>query len=255
MRRLRVGVMSLGLCTALAAVPACDVDEAPAGTLDGGSEGGSTSTGGTTTAGTTSATPTATATTSASTDPTATSGTPTSDTASTDPTASDATESDTSIPRDGWVEIGKGLDEFVPFDGELPVTLGPQGFMMFSLPLRGGNFPVPPDPYDFEHPDTPILTVWTDIDGIESEHPSGHFAAFLEYPVPFTLSSDPDVEYEFVSVWLTIPETYAPSELAGREAVVHAELQCSDGQLLVDEHTLTVVDDGIGGGTSSGGLE
>jgi hypothetical protein len=163
----------------------------------------------------------------------------------TDPSGSGSGE-EGPIPGDGWIEIGYGLDEFFPFEGELPVTLGPQGFMMFSLPLRGSDFPVAPDPFDFDHPDTPILSVWTDIDGIEGEHPSGHFAAYLNYPVPFTFSEDEDVEYEFVSVWLVIPETYSPAELAGREAVVHAELACSDGQLLVDEHVLTIIDGTLG---------
>ena len=157
------------------------------------------------------------------------------------------------IPGDGWIELGYGLDEFFPFEGELPLTLGPQGFMMFSLPLHGGGFPIPPDPFDFDHPDTPILSVWTDIEGIEGDHPSGHFAAYLNYPVPFSLSSAEDVEYEFVSVWLVVPETYTPAELAGREAVVHAELSCSDGQLLVDEHVLTVLDATDGTGMSKGG--
>lgn len=178
-------------------------------------------------------------------------GGPTSNSA-TDPTTDNPSGSETGAegpsPSEGWIEIGYGLDEFFPFEGDLPVTLGPQGFMMFSLPLRGSDFPVAPDPFDFDHPDTPILSVWTDIEGIEGEHPSGHFAAYLNYPVPFTFSDDEDVDYEFVSVWLVIPETYAPAELAGREAVVHAELDCSDGQLLVDEHVLTIIDGTVGQG-------
>jgi|GEM_PF-2388459 len=189
------------------------------------------------------------------TDPTGDPSGPTSDPATTDtPTTGDDSSGDEGpIVGDGWIEIGYGLDEFFPFEGELPVTLGPQGFMMFSLPLRGSDFPVPADPYDFEDPDTPVLSVWTDIDGIPGEHPSGHFAAYLNYPVPFSFSDDEGVDYEFVSVWLVIPETYSPQALAGHEAVVHAELRCGDGQLLVDEHTLTVVDGTKGTGTKGDG--
>ncbi|MBV1857446.1 MAG: hypothetical protein KUG77_03470, partial [Nannocystaceae bacterium] len=159
---------------------------------------------------------------------------PTTDPATTDPTASESGSDEGPVPGTGWLEIGYGLDEFFAFEEELPLTLGPQGFLMFSLPLRGSDFPIPPDPFDFDHPDTPVLSVWLDIDGIPGAHPSGHFAAYLEYPVPFTFSEDRDVDYEFVSVWLVIPETYTPAELAGREAVLHADLATSDGQVLVD---------------------
>ncbi len=251
-RRFGTRAGRVGLGIALAA-GACDGNDAGQSAGDGsGDTGASTAdasggaSAGASTTGSASTEPSAsTSTASASTDPAATEG---SDSDPTDPT-------DPTTAQEGWLEVGYGLDAFHPFEDELPLSLGPQGFMMFSLPLRGGGFPVPPDPFDFKHPDTPVLTVWADIEGIEDAHPSGHFAAFLDYPVPFTLSQEPGVEYEFVSVWLVIPETYAPSELAGRQAVVHAELRCSDGQLLVDEHTLTVLDDTLGAGEGSGGLE
>ncbi len=243
--RVRQSGFALGLLLG----PACDDGSAASTSNSGSAEGGETST--ETESGTsgsnpsTSGTPTGATTSNPTPDPST--GGPTTE-PTTDPTGptTDPSGSETSgegpIPREGWIEIGYGLDEFFPFEDELPLTLGPQGFMMFSLPLRGSNFPVAPDPFDFGHPDTPILSVWTDIEGIEGEHPSGHFAAYINYPVPFTFSDDEDVEYEFVSVWLVIPETYAPSELAGRQAVVHAELDCADGQLLMDEHVLTVLD-------------
>lgn len=164
------------------------------------------------------------------------------DNPTTAPSSADSGSEEGPPPSDGWLEIGYGLDEFFAFEDELPLTLGPQGFMMFSLPLRGSDFPIPPDPFDFDHPDTPVLSVWLDIDGIPDAHPSGHFAAYLDYPVPFGFSDEEDVDYEFVSVWLIIPEKYTPAELAGREAILHAELATSDGQQLVDEHTLTVLD-------------
>lgn len=167
---------------------------------------------------------------------------PTTDPTTTDPTGSESGSESGPVPGDGWLEIGYGLDEFFAFEDDLPLTLGPQGFMMFSLPLQGGGFPIPPDPFDFDHPDTPVLSVWLDIDGIPDVHPSGHFAAYLDYPVPFRFSDDNDVDYEFVSVWLVIPESYTPAELAGREAILHAELATSDGQVLVNEHTLAVLD-------------
>lgn len=246
--RIRQSGLALGLLLG----PACDDGNAASTSNSGSGDGDETSAeteSGTSGSGpSTSGTPTGATTSNPTTDPST--GGPTTDptTNPTDPTTdpTDPSESESSgegpIPREGWIEIGYGLDEFFPFEDELPLTLGPQGFMMFSLPLRGSNFPVAPDPFDFGHPDTPILSVWTDIEGIEGDHPSGHFAAYLNYPVPFMFSDDEDVDYEFVSVWLVIPETYAPSELAGREAVVHAELDCSDGQLLVDEHVLTVLD-------------
>lgn len=211
-------------------------------------EDGSTGGGSTTSAGTaTTPTPTTTGSASATTtptdsDPSDPSTDPTTDPTTTDPTTTEGGSESGPGPSDGWIEIGYGLDEFFAFDEELPLTLGPQGFMMFSLPLRGSGFPIPPDPFDFDHPDIPVLSVWTDIEGIPSKHPSGHFAAYLDYPVPFSLSDEEGVDYEFVSVWLVIPETYTPAELAGREAIVHAELATSDGQTLVDDHTLTVLD-------------
>lgn len=187
----------------------------------------------------TSATPTSTSTSTSTTNtPSSTSTT----TATTDSPDDDSSSDDGDVPNNGWFEVGYGLDEFFPFSDELPVYLGPQGFMMFSLPLRGGNFPVPPDPTDFEHPDTPILTLWTDVEGIDGPHPSGHFAIYQNYPVPFRPSLLETVDVEFVSVWLVIPEDLSPAELEGREVVVHGELQCADGQFLVDEHVLTIVD-------------
>ncbi|MCR9160437.1 MAG: hypothetical protein ACE37F_18660 [Nannocystaceae bacterium] len=250
--RFRLGglALSLLLCTACddtGAGPDSGSSEGSGDTsaqTDGATSGADASTGSATTGASATATTSGPASTGASTDPTAD---PTNATDAPDPSGSDSS-GEGPVPREGWIEIGYGLDEFFPFEGELPVTLGPQGFMMFSLPLRGSNFPVAPDPFDFDHPDTPILSVWTDIEGIEGEHPSGHFAAYLNYPVPFMLSDDEDVDYEFVSVWLVIPETYSPAELAGREAVVHAELDCADGQFLIDEHVLTVVDDTVGSG-------
>ncbi|MEM6290789.1 MAG: hypothetical protein AAGA54_05970 [Myxococcota bacterium] len=236
------------------ALTGCD-GEGPQGTAgDDGSTSGTTGaeTSGTSSAdtndasaGPTSASATSASTTSASTTSASTTTASTTSATTVEPTGSgeEGGSDETSVePGEGWFEVGYGLEDFIPFDGELPVSLGPQGFQMFSLPLRGGDFPVPPDPLDFDHPDTPVLSIWADIEGIEGTHPSGHFAAYLDYPVPFSVSLDGEADYEFISVWLVIPETYSPQELAGREAVVHAELQCSDGQLLIDEHTLTVVD-------------
>lgn len=228
-----------GACCVLGAALAggCDGADSPAEPTSEG-DAGSAETGDETSAGTTGSGPDDSAgTTTASTDPT-------SDPTSAGPTSGSGSEGgeEGPPPADGWIEIGHGLDEFFAFEGELPLTMGPQGFMMFSLPLRGSDFPVSPDPYDFDHPDTPVLSVWADIDGVEPEHPSGHFVAYLDYPVPFAFSDDADIDYEFVSVWLVVPDTIDPQDLHGRDAVVHAELQCSDGQLLVDEHNLTVRD-------------
>lgn len=240
------GFRTLAVVLGLAVPEGCDsapgTEDSGAASSTGAGEEGSTGDGTTTTAGTSpTAGPTTTpsgVTTSADSDP----SDPTEGPTTTDPTASESGSESGPVPGDGWVEIGYGLDEFFAFEDELPLTLGPQGFMMFSLPLRGGGFPIPPDPFDFGHPDTPVLSVWLDIDGIPKAHPSGHFAAYLDYPVPFSFSDDEDVDYEFVSVWLVIPKNNTPAELAGREAIVHAELATSDGQRLVDEHTLTVLD-------------
>ncbi len=239
-RGFRAVAVLLGLALATGCESDPEVDEAGTSGATGSDEGGSTGVGPSTTGDSiTDATSAGTQTaTDSGSDPSApTSGTPT-----TDPTASGSDSESGPTPADGWLEIGYGLDAFFPFEDELPLTLGPQGFMMFSLPLRGGGFPIPPDPFDFEHPDIPVLSVWLDIEGIPDAHPSGHFAAYLNYPVPFTLSDEDDVDYEFVSVWLLIPENYTPAELAGREASLHAELATADGQLLIDEHTLRVLD-------------
>ena len=243
---------TFALAFAVALVPACD---GAASSSSDGQETADETESSTSAPGSTSDSSTASTDADASSEPA--SGNPTTDPSGpdTDPTETSGSESgdEGPSPGDGWIEIGYVLDAFFPFEGELPLTLGPQGFMMFSLPLRGGGFPVPPNPFDFDHPDTPVLSVWTDIEGIEGTHPTGHFAAYVNYPVPFALSDEEGVQYEFVSVWLVIPETYTPAELAGREAVVHAELNCSDGQVLIDEHVLTVADaTGAGKGEGEG---
>ncbi len=245
----------VAIAVGLAIAAGCDSTPATEGSggadatgEDGSTGGPATTSADTATTATSSASSTTTASDSGPTNPTTD---PTDSPTTTDPTASES-GSDTGTTENGWIEIGHGLDEFFPFEDELPLTLGPQGFMMFSLPLRGSGFPVPADPFDFDHPDTPVLSVWTDIEGIPSDHPSGHFAAYLDYPVPFSLSDEEGVDYEFISVWLVIPKTYAPAELAGREAIVHAELATSDGQVLLDDHTLTVLDATVGEGEGDG---
>lgn len=241
------GFRAVVVVVSLALPVACDSDsaaeESGAAYSTGTGEDGSTGPGTTATAGTdATSSPSGSATVGRSTSDSDPTTDPTDNPTSTDPTSAESGSEEGPVLGDGWLEIGYGLDEFFAFDQELPLTLGPQGFMMFSLPLRGGDFPISPDPFDFDHPDTPVLSLWVDIDGIPGPHPSGYFAAYLDYPVPFMLSEDEDVDYEFVSVWLVITEKYTPAELAGREAILHAELATSDGQLLIDEHTLTVLD-------------
>src|SRR5262245_58373546 len=41
---------------------------------------------------------------------------------------------------DAWLELGWGISEWNPFEGVLPVVVGPQGLAMFSVPLRGKGF-------------------------------------------------------------------------------------------------------------------
>ena len=183
---------------------------------------------------------------SASTTASATSGPgPAPTTTATTATTEDSESEVTGPPAEGWLEVGYGLDEFFAFEETLPVYTGPQGFYMFSLPLRGSDFPVAPDPLDFNHPDAPILAIWADVEGIDGPHPSGHFSVYLDYPVGFSVSLDSEADYEFVAVWLVTPDAYPPEDLIGRTATIHAELECADGQLLVDEHELVIIDGAI----------
>jgi hypothetical protein len=159
--------------------------------------------------------------------------------ATTTSTTTDATV--TTGAEEGWIEIGWGLDVFTPFEegGPFPIYRGTQGLYMFTMPIRGGGFPLPPDPSDFTHPDIPMLDVWLDIEGYEVT-PDGHFIEYTDYPVPFDIDLSAGGTYEYVSVWMVISETTDPAALEGLPAQLHAELSCADGQVLIANQALVV---------------
>lgn len=140
--------------------------------------------------------------------------------------------------EDGWFEVGWGIDAFNPIEDELPLFIGPQGLHMFSLPLRGGNFAMAEEPYGFDDPLLPILTIWVDVDGFEGA--GGHLSEYADYAVPFKVDLTGEADYEFVAVWLVVPDTIDPEALVGLPAHLHAELDTADGQHLSLDHDLEV---------------
>lgn len=163
-----------------------------------------------------------------------------------DSTSADPSDGDgTTIPapsgtgfEGGWLEVGWGIDAFYPIEDELPLFIGPQGLHMFSLPLRGGNFAMADEPYGFDDPLLPILTVWVDVEGFEAA--GGHLTEYADYAVPFKVDLSTEADYEFVAVWLVVPDTIDPEALAGLPAHLHAELDTADGQHISLEYDLEV---------------
>ncbi len=142
----------------------------------------------------------------------------------------------------GWFELGWGVEEFNAFDEEtLPIFLGTQGLEMFSVPIRGGGFPFQPEPSNIDHPDTPLQTLWLDIEGITLDR-SEHFDEYAGYKVPFeeAIGKDGESIAEYVAVSLIIPEHIGGAALEGRQAYLHAELTCADGQTLVTDIEATI---------------
>jgi hypothetical protein len=160
------------------------------------------------------------------------------------------TSSATTSSEDAWVEVGWGIDEFNAFDdsGTFPVYFGPQGLYMFTVPIRGGGFPLPADPYDYEDPNMPYVDLWLDVDGY-NDGPNGHFSELTDYVLP--MSPDPDMPgtSQYISVWLPIPETVDPNQLEGIPAQLHVELLTGQGEVLTADHPLMVggiIDPGFG---------
>ena len=151
-------------------------------------------------------------------------------------TSSD-TPSTTAPPPVGWIEPGWGYTEFNAFEdgASLPVVFGPQGAYMFTLALQGGGFETPVDPA-FDDPDLPVLGVDIQVEGTEG--PMGPLVYLRNYTVPFQ-TVEPD-RYEYVSVWMTLPESIDPMTIEGRGLELHVELDTADGQHLEVDRTGTV---------------
>lgn len=144
---------------------------------------------------------------------------------------------DTSEPAP-WLEVGWGLDDFNPYDGVLPVVVGPQGLAMFSMPLRGQGFHNPPDS-GFDNPEVPLLQAWVDVAG-HTESPGGHLTEVVDYPALFYPSFEEPEVLEGVAVWLVLPDAVEPSTLTGQEAHLHVEMVDADGLELSDDHVLVI---------------
>jgi hypothetical protein len=113
---------------------------------------------------------------------------------------------------------------------------------MFPMPLRGGNFELPDPPANYLDDKAPILSLELDIEGYNIAS-GGHFKRIANYPVAFDVLEDGT--YEFIYVVIIVPDSIDPSELHGRPARLHVELQPYDRPALVEERSsLTVaVDD------------
>lgn len=176
----------------------------------------------------------------ASTTNTVTDGEPTSgEPTSVGPTSSTPTDSDSdSGAEEPWLELGWGVTEFNPYDGVLPIVVGPQGLAMFSVPLRGAGFYNPPDP-GFDNPDMPILQAWVDVEGHENG-PGGHFNEVIDYPALFYPSLELPGALEGPAVWLVIPDDVEPEQLPGLAAHLHAHMVDANGLMLSDDHDLVI---------------
>lgn len=137
---------------------------------------------------------------------------------------------------DAVLEVGQAIfDPIDPFatptwgrleDGDtLPVVLGGQGLMMFAIGLRGANFEIAADPFDFDDPKMPKLDSYIDIDGYNLDT-ADHFKWLPNYPIPFEpLAAIPGVN-EFLYVAMIIPDEIPdPSVLDGLPGHLHMELQ------------------------------
>jgi len=149
-------------------------------------------------------------------------------------------ESDTADSGEpaAWLEAGWGLTDFTPYEGVLPVVVGPQGLAMFSVPLRGQGFYNPPDP-GFDNPEIPILQAWVDVEG-HAESPGGHLAEVVDYPALFYPSFDEPEVLEGVAVWLVIPDEVDTTALMGEPAHLHVEMVDANGLVLQDDHDLVI---------------
>jgi hypothetical protein len=112
---------------------------------------------------------------------------------------------------------------------------------MFPLPVRGGEFTLPPDPSDYSHPDAPLLDIDLDIAG-HNDGVGGHFKHIANYPIGFDVL--PDGTYEFVYVAVIVPDDEDPVELVGLPAHLWARLRPSDsGALELERDFIVALDD------------
>ncbi len=158
-------------------------------------------------------------------------------------------EDDEGTPGEGWLELGQGELEFQNIESgdELIMVLGGQGLLMFPIPIRGGEFPLPEDPSDFTDPDIPILDLHLDIEGFNIGF-GGHFARVANYPVPFDVLGDGT--YEFVYITIFVPdELENPCDIDEQPGLLHAELEAADGQVMVVDLDVSIeVPDFLGTG-------
>jgi hypothetical protein len=153
-------------------------------------------------------------------------------------------EAETTGPplEDAWIEPGWGKELYHPLaeGDDFPIILGGQGSYMFTLALRGGGFPLPDDDVHWSDPSMPSVDAWVDIDGVdEGLDARGHFSSVVDYPISFHVVEGGS--YEYVRVSLLLPEGVVEfDDLVGREATLHYDVECGDGQRVVDERRLVV---------------
>lgn len=167
-----------------------------------------------------------------------TSGTSSANASSGDDGATSSQEGSSGETPTGWVEPGWGYDVFHAFEegAAFPVVFGPQGEYMFTLALQGGGFEMPLDP-SFDDPDIPVLGVDIEVEGTQG--PMGPLVYLRNYTVPFATLDDAEL-YEYVSVWMTLPESVDPAAIEGRALQLHLELDTADGQHLEVDRAGTV---------------
>ena len=140
-----------------------------------------------------------------------------------------------SAGNDAVLELGQAifdpLDPFAPptwgrlaAGDRMPIVRGGQGLLMLGLGLRGANFEIAADPFDFADPKMPQIDLWMDVDGYNVGY-AGHFARVYNYPIPFKARDDDPSALEFLYVAILVPDAITdPAVLDGRPGHIWVEL-------------------------------
>ncbi|MBK8262159.1 MAG: hypothetical protein IPK80_12590 [Nannocystis sp.] len=157
---------------------------------------------------------------------------------------------------DAVLEIGHAVfDPFDPFawptwerleDGDpLPMVRGGQGLLMFAVGLRGANFVIGDDPFDFSDPMMPQIDLWMDIEGHNVGF-AGHFARVYNYPIPFQPMADDPGVLEFMYVSIIVPDALSdPYVVDGKPGKIWLEMQPFGEAPIVRELDVVAVVEGV----------
>ena len=157
--------------------------------------------------------------------------------------------------NDAVLELGQAifdpLDPFAPptwgrlaAGDRMPIVRGGQGLLMLGLGLRGANFEIAADPFDFADPKMPQIDLWMDVDGYNVGY-AGHFARVYNYPIPFKPREDDPSALEFLYVAILVPDAITdPAVLDGRSGHIWLELHpYGEASIVRELDVIVAVDD------------